>query len=376
EVITLTEKDILKDIRESFEASGDHLSDDFLKKADLKRNETDSVTLSGRKKRFPVLAALASAAAVFSLLVAFHFYDLGRKYDHELMLPEISSENNDQHDFTGNDGYTNTLTEPHTAAYSSAEYETTEMSAGISSGGMITNEANTGSVSSSDNRPAVTSRKQITESTRNQNVTVSVPHTDPYTVTLTEAKHTDTETQAYTVPVTVNASTEPWWNIGTYPCTTEATTKAEPVTEPWWNIGTYPVTTEATTRSRPVTEPIGTYPCTENAEPVTIALTGNAGTYPYSTDETEEPFTELPAETTSGERHFWVSSKSEWDENEDPLILEDDRFYYTVEYPGKYIVEFSDGYSCTVEYAVINGLATPKELFRAGLPYYKVTWKD
>jgi hypothetical protein len=45
-------------------------------------------------------------------------------------------------------------------------------------------------------------------------------------------------------------------------------------------------------------------------------------------------------------------------------------------YPGKYIVEFSDGYSCTVEYAVINGLATPKELFRAGLPYYKVTRKD
>ncbi|MBP1591253.1 MAG: hypothetical protein ILP22_04355 [Oscillospiraceae bacterium] len=372
----MTEKDILKDIRESFEASGDHLSDDFLKKADLKRNETDIVTLSGRKKRFPVLAALASAAAVFSLLVAFHFYDLGRKYDHELMLPEISSENNERHDFTGNDGYTNTLTEPHTAAYSSAEYETTEMSAGISSGGMITNEANTGSVSSSDNRPAETSRKQITESTRNQNVTASVPHTDPYTVTLTEAKYTDIETQTYTVPVTVNASTEPWWNIGTYPCTTEATTKAEPATEPWWNIGTYPVTTEATTRSRPVTEPIGTYPCTENAEPVTIALTGNAGTYPYSTDETEEPFTELPVETTSGERHFWVSSKSEWDENEDPLILEDDRFYYTVEYPGKYIVEFSDGYSCTVEYAVINGLATPKELFRAGLPYYKITWKD
>ncbi|WP_044974214.1 hypothetical protein [Ruminococcus sp. HUN007] len=375
----MTEKDILKDIRESFEASGDHLSDDFLRNADLRR-ENRNVTLSGRKNRFPVIAACASAAAVFSLLVAFHFYDLGRKYDHELMLPDITSGNNDLHDFTGNDMYTNaeknTTAGERTAAYSTPE-NSTDLPSGIFSYEVITSGDNTGSAGKSE-----------TESQQRQTDAHAASQTKPYTVPFTEGMHTtprqNTETQAYTVPVTVNASTEPWWNIGTYPCTTEATTKAEPATEPWWNIGTYPVTTEATTRSRPVTEPIGTYPCTTEAEPATEPW-WNIGTYPCTTeaepvcttDCVTEAYTETPAESTDADDiNFYISSGSEWDENEDPLIIEDDRFFYSIPHPGKYTVVFDGGYRCTLKYAVINGLVTTEELLIAHVPYTKVTFKN
>ena len=66
----LTEKDILKDIRDSFEASGDHLSDDFLSDANLERARRNSAPVYEEKERNyrPLYYSLASAAAVFSLL--------------------------------------------------------------------------------------------------------------------------------------------------------------------------------------------------------------------------------------------------------------------------------------------------------------------
>jgi len=47
----LTEKDILKDIRDSFEASGDHLSDDFLSDANLERAKRNAVPVYEEKER-------------------------------------------------------------------------------------------------------------------------------------------------------------------------------------------------------------------------------------------------------------------------------------------------------------------------------------
>ena len=356
----MTEKDILKDIRESFEASGEHLSDDFLKTADLTRSETDGVTLSGRKNHFRLTAAFASAAAVFLLIAVFRFYDSGRRNEHELMLPDFMTEKtelpyqNDSDRITLNDGnYTGI---EYTVPYGSSVVSDNDFSYTVSENGQLTVKTDSIAITENCGQERISGRSESGNASRHTDITVTAA---------AEGTEANAGTRSYTAPFTENVSTEPWWYIETVPYTAPFTENVS--TTPWWNIDTYPCTTEA----EPVTEPlwnIGTYPCTSKAELVTNVQTKNSGT--------AESYTELPVETTAGWLNFRITLNSEWDENEEPLIFEDDRFICRVDHPGKYILVFDDGYTCSLEYAVRNGLVTTMQLMDSDLPISDVTFKN
>ena len=387
----LTEKDILKDIRDSFEASGDHLSDDFLSDANLEKARRNSAPVYEKKERNyrPLYYSLASAAAVFSLLVAFQFYNLGKQLEHQIEYPFVTTEDN----YTGTtrdefviENYTNSsaVSEPYVLTNDTSVNETSEISHMITAVHTGTNRietennvtqknANAGHTETQKtDHPVTSSHSYITENESTKQVTrpfstgyVTGPEytTRPVTMPLTEA------VTWYGPKVT---TVEMTWFVTMPETTTEATTRGIPVTEPatlpWWYYETTPATTvtddspyvtwwatmeECTTSPDEVLETTSEHPVMTGEPEVTTA----AVTIPPA--ETEAPVIE-------------VILKSEWDdESENFAFSYEGELYIVDDYPDKYLVKIGDSGPVPLVDVLTNGSVPVDELIAKGVPIKK-----
>ena len=367
----LTEKDILKDIRDSFEASGDHLSDDFLSDANLEKARRNSAPVYEEKERNyrPLYYSLASAAAVFSLLVAFQFYNLGKQLEHQIEYPFVTTEDN----YTGTtrdefviENYTNSsaVSEPYVLTNDTSVNETSEISQMITAVHTGTNRietennvtqknANAGHTETQKtDHPVTSSHSYITENEMTKQVTrplstgyVTGPEYTTRPVTMPE---TTTEATTRGIPVTEPA-TLPWWYYETTPATTECTTVTDDspyVT--WWAT-----MEECTTPPDEVVETTSDHPVTIDEPEVTTA----AVTIPPA--ETEAPVIE-------------VILKSEWDdESENFAFSYEGELYIVDDYPDKYLVKIGDSGPVPLVDVLTNGSVPVDELIAKGVPIKK-----
>ena len=414
----LTEKDILKDIRDSFEASGDHLSDDFLSDANLKKAERMSAPVYEEKERNyrPLYYSLASAAAVFSLLVAFQFYNLGKQLEHQIEYPFVTTEDN----YTGTtrdefviENYTNSsaVSEPYVLTNDISVNETYEISQMITAVHTGTNRietennvtqknANAGHTETQkSDHPVTSSHSYITENESTKQVTrpfstgyVTGPEytTRPVTMPLTEAvtwygpkvttvemtwfvtmPETTTEATTRGIPVTEPA-TLPWWYYETTPATTRGNPVTEPFTLPWWYYETTPATTECTT----VTDdsPYVTWWATmEECTTPPDEVLETTSEHPVTIDEPEvttAAVTIPPAETEAPV--IEVILKSEWDdESENFAFSYEGELYIVDDYPDKYLVKIGDSGPVPLVDVLTNGSVPVDELIAKGVPIKK-----
>ncbi|MBR6925364.1 MAG: hypothetical protein IKH50_12620 [Oscillospiraceae bacterium] len=390
----LTEKDILKGIRDSFEASGDHLSDDFLSDANLEKARRNSAPVYEEKERNyrPLYYSLASAAAVFSLLVAFQFYNLGKQLEHQIEYPVVTTEDN----YTGTtrdefaiENYTNSsaVSEPYVLTNDTSVNETSEISQMITAvhtgtnrieteNNVTQNNANAGqSESEKTDHPVTSSHSYITENEMTKQVTrplsteyVTGPEYTTRPVTMPE---TTTEATTRGIPVTEPA-TLPWWYYETTPATTRGNPVTEPFTLPWWYYETTPATTECTT----VTDdsPYVTWWATmEECTTPPDEVLETTSEHPVTTGEPEvttAAVTIPPAETEAPV--IEVILKSEWDdESENFAFSYEGELYIVDDYPDKYLVKIGDSGPVPLVDVLTNGSVPVDELIAKGVPIKK-----